>query len=267
MIHAIYVIHKTSGLNIYKRFQGDISINENLFSGFISALFTFIKEVSHKTIERVTMDEQVLLLHETDNCILSALIDLEESCLSVKNKLIALGSYIEHNYAKETLNNWTGDLGIFHELDSLVDSLFFKNVVFDKLSSVKKYLDLLDTLPDISVYGLLSINGDFIFLSQDNRDIRILVAQSFDSLVSNDMYLNHRSIDKHEGTHILHTKHGSLIFTGINDEVVLFTLNTNEKTLGLALTLVEKVASRIEYTLQIEKKSKNEFVLPMGVNK
>jgi len=119
MIHALFIIK--DDICLFSRQYGKESIKSHLFSGFLSALMKFAKEISHKDLKKLVIEEDIFSLYLVDNISFVFKHDeikkskLEKFSQMISNKFFACFS--------EDLKNWNGDISCFRNFDKEADKI------------------------------------------------------------------------------------------------------------------------------------------------
>lgn len=117
MIHAIFIIK--DGVCLFSRQYGKKNIKIHLFSGFLSALMHFAKEVSYKELKKLVIEDDIFSLYLVDN--ISFVLKHDEMKKSKLEKI----SYKISNKFFELFNtdfkNWNGEISYFHGFDKDAD--------------------------------------------------------------------------------------------------------------------------------------------------
>ena len=119
MIHAIFIIK--DGVCLFSRQYSKKSIKTHLFSGFLSALMQFAKEVSHKDLKKLIIEDDIFSLYLADN--ISFVIKHDEI---KKSKLEKISQKISNKFFEcfsADIKNWNGDISCFRKFDEEADKI------------------------------------------------------------------------------------------------------------------------------------------------
>ena len=119
MIHAIFIIKK--GICLFSRQYSKKIIESHIFSGFLSALMQFAKEVSQKELSKIVIENDIFSLYLVDN--ISFVFKHDDMKVS---KLEKISQQISHKFLEcfsKELKNWTGDVECFHDFDKEADRI------------------------------------------------------------------------------------------------------------------------------------------------
>ncbi len=124
MLHNFYLIHQYTGICLIHRKYGSIEFNQDLVSGFLTALKDFSVEFSKGSGELKVIDMQIfyLLLVFKEGVLCTAAADKNDDA-KITHK--ALTDIIDKFVAKfgDQLESWSGDVRIFRDFDSIIDEI------------------------------------------------------------------------------------------------------------------------------------------------
>ncbi len=124
MLHNFYLIHQHTGICLIHRNYGTIEFNQDLVSGFLTALKDFSVEFSKGSGELKVIDMQIfyLLLVFKEGVLITAAADKNDDAKITHR---ALTDIIDEFVGKfgEQLANWSGDVRIFREFEQVIDNL------------------------------------------------------------------------------------------------------------------------------------------------
>ncbi|MFO7797216.1 MAG: hypothetical protein ACQERB_16645 [Promethearchaeati archaeon] len=124
MIHNVYIIDQRTGICLLHRKYGSIEFNQDLVSGFLTALKDFSIEFSKGSGELKVIDMQVfyLMLVFREGVLVTAAADKNDDA-KITHK--ALNNIIDKFVDKYEVNleNWTGDVRIFRDFSGEVDEI------------------------------------------------------------------------------------------------------------------------------------------------
>ncbi len=118
MVHNFYLFRK-SGECVISRDYGNPEVDEDLISGFLSAMFSFGRNISGSNIESVLLKDKKLVFLVNDNLIFGAYADRDET---VKNKLETISDEFIEKYGN--LEDWSGDRDLFVDFLPRLDEIF-----------------------------------------------------------------------------------------------------------------------------------------------
>ncbi|MGQ9721015.1 MAG: hypothetical protein ACUVXA_06810 [Candidatus Jordarchaeum sp.] len=118
MIHNFYLLKKSGECVIHRKY-GSLETDENLVSGFLSAMFSFGRNISGRNIESVLLDDKKFVYVCSDEVIFAAYTDRDDM---IKNKLDELSELFLKEYGN--LENWDGDRDKFVEFLPKLDAIF-----------------------------------------------------------------------------------------------------------------------------------------------
>ena len=124
MLHNFYLIHQHTGICLIHRNYGTIEFNQDLVSGFLTALKDFSVEFSKGSGELKVIDMQIfyLLLVFKEGVLCTAAADKNDDA-KVTHK--ALTDIIDKFVGKfgDQLESWSGDVRIFRDFESIIDDI------------------------------------------------------------------------------------------------------------------------------------------------
>ncbi|MFX0068490.1 MAG: hypothetical protein ACFE7S_06275 [Candidatus Hodarchaeota archaeon] len=116
MLRSLYIFSK-SGETLFTKFFGEDEIDEQLFSGFISALFSLAREFGHRGMEIMKMDNLKFFYDFTDKLIFAVSADDGDDETAVKNLLATIRDRFLERYG-EALAHWRGgDVSAFKDFE------------------------------------------------------------------------------------------------------------------------------------------------------
>ena len=123
ILHNVYLIHQHTGICLIHRKYGSIEFNQDLVSGFLTALKDFSVEFSKGSGELKVIDMQIfyLLLVFKEGVLITAAADKNDDAKITHR---ALTDIIDEFVGKfgEQLANWSGDVRIFREFEQIIDN-------------------------------------------------------------------------------------------------------------------------------------------------
>ena len=113
MINGVWIIKKEVGICIFSHFLGIKEVDPQLFSGFLSSIYTFSEGIS-KTggIETLELKDMKLIYTVFSNLIFIISVTKDEEPEIIRQKISEISSAFIERY-KNNLLNWNGDLEIF----------------------------------------------------------------------------------------------------------------------------------------------------------
>ncbi|MHA1409512.1 MAG: ADP-ribosylation factor-like protein [Candidatus Odinarchaeia archaeon] len=122
MIHAVYIIRKTGESLYFKRYTKS-AVDENLISGFLSALQNFVSEVSSGDVIRTIKTGNIKFIYNiTKNIIYVFVVDQNENEDIVRSKIDKVSELFYSKYS-DILENWTGEISRFSDFDETLDDI------------------------------------------------------------------------------------------------------------------------------------------------
>lgn len=127
IIHNLYLIDNQTGICLIHRKYGTIEFNQDLVSGFLTALKDFSVEFSKGSGELKVIDMQVfyLLLVFKDNILCTAAADKNDDAKITHKVLTDLIDDFTSKYS-DIIDSWGGDIRLFKDFVEVVDK-FLQN--------------------------------------------------------------------------------------------------------------------------------------------
>lgn len=117
MLRSLYIFSKT-GDTLFTKFFGEDMIDEQLFSGFVSALFSLAQEFGHRGMEIMKMDNLKFFYDFTDRLIFAISADEGDEEIAIKNLLATIRDRFLERFGK-VLTDWRGgDVSAFKDFES-----------------------------------------------------------------------------------------------------------------------------------------------------
>lgn len=124
LLHNFYLIHQYTGICLIHRKYGTIEFNQDLVSGFLTALKDFSVEFSKGSGELKIIDMQIfyLLLVFKEGILCTAAADKNDDA-KITHK--ALSDIIDQFTAKygDVIESWSGDVRIFKDFEVVIDEM------------------------------------------------------------------------------------------------------------------------------------------------
>ena len=130
MLHNVYLIHQLTGICLIHRKYGSIEFNQDLVSGFLTALKDFSVEFSKGSGELKVIDMQVfyLMLVFKEGVLITAAADKnDDSKITHKALSDVIDKFVERFGDK--LDDWSGDIRVFQGFDELIDETLQKGKI------------------------------------------------------------------------------------------------------------------------------------------
>lgn len=121
MIHSVYVIRRT-GECLFSRVYDKNGVDEALISGFLSALQSFINEISGDYIRTLQTGNVKFVYNLMDDLIFVFCVDLEDDEEKLRKK-INLAQNVFLKRFGNLIGDWNGQTGIFDSFNSTVDDI------------------------------------------------------------------------------------------------------------------------------------------------
>ncbi len=121
---ALYLIDAKSGNCLIFRKYGNFEFNEDLISGFLTALKEFSSEVTGGKGHMKTLDmgeNTILLLNESGLLIAAALTKRDDESIAYRALKDVLAAF--NSEFKDTMETWKGNLKIFKGFEPKIDKI------------------------------------------------------------------------------------------------------------------------------------------------
>ncbi|TXT66150.1 MAG: hypothetical protein BAJALOKI1v1_330009 [Promethearchaeota archaeon] len=124
MIHNVYIIDQNTGICLIHRKYGSIEFNQDLVSGFITALKDFSVEFSKGSGELKVIDMQVfyLILVFKEGVLVTAAADKNDDARVTHKALNDIIDKFLESFGN-VLNDWSGDVRIFRGFSDTIDDI------------------------------------------------------------------------------------------------------------------------------------------------
>ena len=127
MLHNVYLIHQHTGICLIHRKYGSIEFNQDLVSGFLTALKDFSVEFSKGSGELKVIDMQVfyLLLVFKEGVLITAAADKNDDAKITHKALTDIIDKFVVEFG-DRLESWSGDVRIFRDFEIVIDNVLQK---------------------------------------------------------------------------------------------------------------------------------------------
>jgi hypothetical protein len=165
ILHALYLIHQFTGICLIHRNYGSIEFNQDLVSGFLTALKDFSVEFSKGSGELKVIDMQVfyLLLVFKEGVLCTAAADKNDDAKITHKGLSDIIDQFVAEYG-DKLENWSGDVRMFRDFEAKIDNILQMGHIAEvplKIPILKIYeKDFLKARKQISKKGLVLSEDD-----------------------------------------------------------------------------------------------------------
>lgn len=135
MIHSIYLMHN-SGICLSSRTYSNNSLDVDLFSGFIAAMATFIKEIAKDTLTEIRM-EQNHIYYEAQGSILLSIVasgDIDKTKLA--NVFQEILNEFFQNYSQH-IDHYILSRHQFTDFAKKIDQILYQSGFLEKKSRKK----------------------------------------------------------------------------------------------------------------------------------
>ena len=147
MLHSIFIIEKLSGRSIFSRKYSKITIDENLLSGFMSALYGFAQgELKEQGIDNVDMAGIRWVYVEGKGLLFISASEKTDDPLMLKDQLQQIANmFFERFIIKEDFEEleWGGNMTMWESFIPILDQL---KVDWEKAENIMEAAKLMDLL-------------------------------------------------------------------------------------------------------------------------
>jgi len=164
-LHNFYLIHQYTGICLIHRKYGTIEFNQDLVSGFLTALKDFSVEFSKGSGELKIIDMQIfyLLLVFKEGILCTVAADKNDDAKISHKKLSLIIDKFMEKYG-DSIESWSGDVRIFKEFEPLIDDILESGKVAEiqlKIPILKIFeKDFLKSRKRIAKRGLILTEDD-----------------------------------------------------------------------------------------------------------
>ncbi|MBS7287852.1 MAG: hypothetical protein KIH01_03680 [Candidatus Freyarchaeota archaeon] len=118
MIHNIYIMRRSGECLISRRY-GSLEADDDLVTGFLSAILNFGEQIDGERVESIIMGNKKFVYTIMNDVIFIAYADKDDP---VKEDLELLGRKFIEKYG-EVLRNWKGNRSVFEEFMDTMDEI------------------------------------------------------------------------------------------------------------------------------------------------
>ncbi|MBS7248292.1 MAG: hypothetical protein QXN15_04165 [Candidatus Jordarchaeales archaeon] len=118
MIHNVYIMRR-SGECLISRKYGSLEADDDLVTGFLSAILNFGEQIDGERVESIVMGNKKFVYTAMNDIIFIAYADKDDP---VKESLELIGQKFMEKYG-EALREWKGDKSIFEDFMKTMDEV------------------------------------------------------------------------------------------------------------------------------------------------
>lgn len=165
ILHNVYLIHQLTGICLIHRKYGSIEFNQDLVSGFLTALKDFSVEFSKGSGELKVIDMQIfyLMLVFKEGVLITAAADKNDDSKITHRALSDIIDQFVGLYGDQ-IKTWSGDVRIFKDFGDVIDKTLEKGRIAEiqlKIPILKIYKkDFLKSQAKIAKKGLMLSEDD-----------------------------------------------------------------------------------------------------------
>ena len=153
VLYTIYIIERNSGRNIFSKNYGKIKVEENLLSGFMSALFGFSEsELEDTGIENIDMGGIRWVYVDKKGVLFISASSKDDDPDMLKSQLhLIADSFCERFAIQQEFRelDWDGNLHVFEPFSEIIESLMQSWESAKKVAEAASLMDLLDVFQSI----------------------------------------------------------------------------------------------------------------------
>ncbi|MFO8017670.1 MAG: hypothetical protein R6U96_03485 [Promethearchaeia archaeon] len=252
MIHNILIL-KRSGENLFgkgfpteKHEEDIIKWNDTLTSGFISAMFGFTQKTFKADINDIEIGPFRVLFEsageseeDSDDLILAAFFDRQDSIINVREKLLKLKKIINEDYCEALSQNLCDKeafVGLEKDIEKVMEISSDKRLNSETEDQLKTTLNDFRSNSEILDCDLITVSG--VPLAKEwKREFLQLCLRQIDAFWKSKQYVVDQIIISYRKRHVILYK--------VNEQFVLTALLRRKTPLGMATLLVEEAATKI----------------------
>ena len=165
ILHNVYLIHQLTGICLIHRKYGSIEFNQDLVSGFLTALKDFSVEFSKGSGELKVIDMQIfyLMLVFKEGVLITAAADKNDDSKITHRALTDIIDKFVEKFGDQ-IKTWSGDVRIFKGFNQVIDNVLENGRVAEiqlKIPILKIYKkDFLKSQAIIAKKGLVLSEDD-----------------------------------------------------------------------------------------------------------
>jgi len=150
LINAVWIVKKRGGICIFHQKYGGKEIDPDLFSGFLSGIYSFSEEISETGgIEIMELKDMKLLYGVSSDLIYILAATKEEDIEVLRKKIADINKIFLDKYGKYLLN-WDGNTSIFEPFNRDL------NLIIEKM----RHVDFIEVPIKISSKKNLNLSQD-----------------------------------------------------------------------------------------------------------
>ena len=155
MIHNVWILEKKSGILLFHDKLGSIETEEDLLSGFLSAIYSFAEMEISSGIESMEMGEYNMIYCLSHGLLFVMAADKTDSSSNIKAQIdLIRDSFIDEfpglkEDHEEFLKNWHGNRDIFRKFMFTLRDLIGSWVEVEATTSIAEKMDFLEVFQQI----------------------------------------------------------------------------------------------------------------------
>ncbi|MFX1521010.1 MAG: hypothetical protein ACFFCD_13925 [Promethearchaeota archaeon] len=155
-IHNVWIVEKKSGLLLFHEKLGSIETEEDLLSGFLSAIFSFAEtEIGASGIESIEMGDYTMVYCVSHGLLFVMAADKKDSWSNLRAQIdLIRDSFLEEfpeikKDWKHFFSNWRGNRDLFQRFHTPLKDLVNTWVEVEATTSVAEKMDILEVYQQV----------------------------------------------------------------------------------------------------------------------
>ncbi len=153
LLYSIFIIEKSSGRVVFSKQFGKIIIDENLLSGFLTALYGFASgELDQTGIENIDMGGIRWVYYENKGVLYVSASEKEDTSEMLKSQLMGIGETFSEYFNIDTNFEelqWDGNMHKFSGFKEILDQLINDWEKAKRVQDAAALMDILDVYQQI----------------------------------------------------------------------------------------------------------------------
>ena len=160
MIRNVWIINRDTGANLLNRPFVPSDVNNNLFGGLVSAIFTFAKEIGASSLKSLDMGDMEIVYLASEQIICALSINKDTPKDFVNEILNGIYDEFTFNFSR-LMKDWDGSLDHFRSFVSVVDRIVTAQLeqntmklrkIVDKTKEISRQISNIESLEEISIF-------------------------------------------------------------------------------------------------------------------
>jgi len=125
-IHNVWILLK-SGICLFHKEYHSVKLDEDLVSGFLSAVSSFVTKLGEERVESIVMGKKKFVCISSENLIFSACLDKEDDEKQAIEKLWEIKVSFLRKYLQK-IKEWNGDVKAYEEFEEDLNKIVYSRV-------------------------------------------------------------------------------------------------------------------------------------------